>query len=352
MIDLITKLQHLVTKKIDGKNLHGIAVKVEKGNGEVIFKGSSGNLGVDTQYFIASTTKIYITALIMKLVSEDKISLDDTLEKFFSDAIVSNLNNFRGTDYCSEITIRNLLAHTSGIPDYFMGKLPDGTSLLDSITQGKDQTWTFEDALTMAKSQSSGFKPNQKGRALYSDTNFQILGRIVEIVRDSTIAEVLMDEIFKPLGLGSTYLYVDSEDKKPLPLYYKDKTLNIPKAMTSFKADGGIVSTLDDCMKFVKAFFDGSIFPKSYLEEMTVEFNRIFFPLQYGVGLMKFDFPSIFTLFRKTPILLGHSGLSGAFSYYSPQLDLYICGTVNQIAYPSNSYRMLVEVMQMLKNNL
>lgn len=352
MNDLTTKLQNLITKKINGKNLHGIAVKIEKGNGEVIFRSASGNLGVDTQYFIASTTKIYITALIMKLVSEDKLSLDDTLEKFFPAELITNLNNFQGTDYSSEITIRNLLSHTSGIPDYFMGKLLDGTSLQDSIVAGDDRAWTFEEAITMSKSLKPNFKPNQKGRALYSDTNFQVLGRIIEIVRGSTIAEVLMNEIFKPLGLEKTYLYTDPQDTKPFPLYYKDTTLNIPKAMTSFKADGGIVSTSDDSMRFVKAFFDGSIFPKSYLEEMTEEFNRIFFPLQYGVGLMKFDFPAIFTLFRKTPILLGHSGLSGAFSYYSALLDVYICGTVNQIANPSNSYRMLVEMMQMLKNNL
>lgn len=204
----------------------------------------------------------------------------------------------------------------------------------------------------MAKSINSNFAPGQKGKALYSDTNFQILGQIIEIVRGQPIKEVFENEIFQPLKMQQTYLYTDPSDTTPFPLYYKDKVLNIPQAMSSFKADGGIVSTVEESTKFIRAFTDGTIYPKHYLDEMTASYNRIFFPLQYGIGLMKFELPRIFTLFQKIPSLIGHSGLSGAFSYYCPDLDLYITGTVNQVASPASSYRMLIELVQILKRAL
>jgi CubicO group peptidase (beta-lactamase class C family) len=345
-------LQNLINKKIDNKNIHGIILNIERGNGEIVFKSSAGNLQVKTQYFIASTTKLYTTALIMKMVSEGKISLKDKLEKFFPSEIIANLNNYKGKDYSYEITIKDLLSHTSGIPDYFMGKLLNGQSLQNALSLGKDQSWTFEEAISMAKLIKPKFAPGQKDKALYSDTNYQILGKIIEIIMQEPINKVYESEIFKQFNTNKTYLYTNPKDITPFTLYYKAKPLNIPLAMTSFQADGGIVSTLDDSMQFIKAFFDGSIFPKSYLEEMTSVFNRIFFPLKYGTGLMKFDFPAIFTLFRKTPLLLGHSGLSGAFEYYCPELDVYVVGTVNQVANPSNSYRLLIEIMQILKKGL
>jgi len=56
------------------------------------------------------------------------------------------------------------------------------------------------------------FKPGQKGKAYYSDTNYQLLGKIIEIVTDMTISQALATYVFKPLGLEKTYLYQDSND--------------------------------------------------------------------------------------------------------------------------------------------
>jgi len=189
------------------------------------------------------------------------------------------------------------------------------------------------------------FKPGAKGKAFYSDTNYQLLGRVIEIITGKRIGAVLKEFIFEPLQLRNTYLYDDSNDTTPVSLYYKTDPLCIPLAMTSFGPDGGIVSTARESMTFLRAFFGGQLFPKEYISELTI-WNRIFFPLQYGIGVARFKLPRIFSPFKPIPELIGHSGLSGAFAYYCPEKDLYLTGTVNQIAKPGLSFRLMIKLLK------
>jgi len=115
-------------------------------------------------------------------------------------------------------------------------------------------------------------------------------------------------------------------------------------AMTSFGPDGGIVSTANESMIFLKAFFNGKLFPKEYLDEMK-DWNKIFFPLQYGIGIARFKLPRIFSPFKPVPKLIGHSGLSGAFAYYCPEKDIYLTGTVNQIHNAGLSYKLMIRIL-------
>jgi CubicO group peptidase (beta-lactamase class C family) len=254
------------------------------------------------------------------------------------------LHVFKGADYSNVLTISNLMAHTSGLPDYFEDKSPDGRSLMQKLQEGADQSWNFEQTVEMSKKMNPKFAPDTTGKAHYSDTNFQLLGKIIEEIYGKSISQVMQEQIFIPLGLTKTYLYDDSSDKTPAVMYFKNKALDIPKAMTSFAADGGIVSTSAETMVFLKAFFNGTFFPKTYLPELY-KWNSVMFPLEYGAGIMKFQLPAIFTLFRKMPAFIGHSGLSGAFAYYIPEKDVYLTGTVNQIHNPGTSYKMLIRIV-------
>lgn len=343
--DMQDKIEKIFNSILKSKDSFGVSLRIERGNGEVISNLAGGNLEIESQYFIASTTKLYTTAIIFKLISEEKLNLEDKLAKFFDANTISGLNVFRGQDYSSEINVRQLLAHTSGIPDYFSGKNSLGVSLEARLMKGVDEKWDFEKALTYAKTLKSPFYPGQQGKAEYSDTNFQILGRIIEILREKKIEEVFKEEIFDFLNLKKTYCFTGSGSQKPIPLYYKNSELVIPKAMSSFGADGGIVSTSQELMIFLKAFFQGKMFPIEYINLMREEYNHIFFPLQYGVGIMKFQLPRIFTLFKVYPELLGHSGLSGAFAFYAPEKDIYMTGTTNQLAARGRSYEMMVRVL-------
>ncbi len=345
----LAKLEKTFQSASRGKNIHGGCLRIENGKGEVVFEGQAGNFTQQSRYFIASTTKIYTTSIIMKLRSEGLLELDDQLSKFYKDSEITGISVIGGVDFSQQITVRQLLAHTSGLADYFSGKNGGSKSAEEDLMAGKDMPWTLESALTMVRSLKPKFKPGAPGKAYYSDTNYQLLGGIIERLRGKKIGEVFQQEIFGPLGLKNTYLFeVGQQDSALIPLYYRENSLYIPQAMASFGPDGGIVSNSQDSARFLRAFFQGEIFPEEYLFEMTAEYNRIFFPLRYGVGLMMFQLPAIFTLFRKFPELLGHSGLSGAFSFYAPKLDLYFTGSLNQIAARSASYQMLVKCMQAL----
>ena len=66
--------------------------------------------------------------------------------------------------------------------------------------------------------------------------------------------------------------------------------------------------------------------------------------MQYGVGIMRFKLPRIFSPFRGTPEFVGHSGLSGAFAFHCPVKGLFLCGTVNQLTPPSLSFRLMMKL--------
>jgi len=340
------KFQNIINKTIDNKSVFGTVLTVVKGNDS--WTGSAGNLTNEQPYFIASTTKLYVTALILKLKADGKLSLDDKISNYLSPEVMHKLHVYKAVNYSDTLTISNLLAHTSGLPDYFEDKGADGKNLLQKLQEGADQSWTFEQAVEMSKKMPPKFAPDTKGKAHYSDTNFQLLGKIVENIYGKTIAEVMNEVIFQPLGLKQTYMYADAVDKTPAVMYFKNKPLDICKAMTSFGADGGIVSTSAETMVFLKAFFNGTFFSTTYLPELY-KWNSVMFPLEYGVGIMKFQLPAIFTMFKKMPAFIGHSGLSGAFAYYVPDKDIYLAGTVNQIHNPGTSYKMLIQIVNSIK---
>jgi len=340
-----TQLQRILDKSVSAKNIFGGVVSLQTRDEQ--WTAASGNLKPDSSYYIASTSKLFVTTIIMQMRNAGQINLEDPIAKFLPAEWMNQLHVYKGRDYSSELTVHHLLSQTSGLADYFGQKTPNGKSLQDSILTGKDQGWGIEEVVRWSKNIGAQFIPGQKRKALYSDTNFQLLGKIIEIVRAKALAEVFLSDIILPLQLTSTYLYQDTKDTLPINIYYKSSPLHIPLAMSSFKADGGIVSNAEESLVFIKAFFEGRLFPHLYLKEMQ-NWNKIFFPLQYGVGLARFALPRIFSPFKKPPELIGHSGLSGAFAFYSPQKDAYISGTLNQIDKPQQSFRLILKLLDTL----
>ena len=337
--------QTVLDKTVDGKKVFGTSFAFKKDT--LIWQGASGNLSIEQSYFIASTTKLFTTAIILKLRAEGMLSLDDKIGNYVDKSILSGLHIYEGKDYSHELTIKHLLSHTSGLPDYFQGRGTSGKSLENEITEGYDQFWTFEQAIERTKKMTPLFAPGTKGKANYSDANFQLLGKIIETITHKSYSESCKEFIIQPLGLTKTYLYQDSTDKTPKTLYYKSNELNIPKAMTSFGADGGIVSTSTDMLIFIEAFFTDKLFPLTYIDELQ-EWNKIFFPMKSGIGIHLFKLPWIFNPSGSVPYFIGHSGLSGALAYYSPKEKIFLVGTVNQVAHPDISFKTMIKLTQQI----
>ena len=346
MNDKQEKVQLILDKAIDKKKVFGASFCI-KNKGELYF-AASGDMEENSQYFIASTTKLFTTAVILNLRSNGKLKLEDSISKYIEPSILEGLHKYKNIDYSSQITIKNLLAHTSGLPDYFQGKNDKGQSLEMELMEIEDRAWSFEESIQMTKRLNSLFPPGTNGKANYSDTNFQILGKIIEFITKKSLSENYQELIISPLQLEKTYLYSDISDKSPIDMYYKNSVLHIPKAMTSFGPDGGIVSTSKDMIVFIESFFKGKFFSESYITELKV-WNPIFFPMQSGIGIHRFKLPWIFNPFGSVPELIGHSGLSGALAYCNLEKDLFITGTVNQIAYPDSSFRLAIKLIQSIK---
>lgn len=340
------KLEAGFARFMEGRNLFGGTVRLETHDGLFVWESAAGDLAIGDPYFIASTTKLYVTAVLLALRSQGRLGLDDLLIDHVSLGLVVGIHNFP-TDATASLTIRQLMSHTSGLPDYFQQKRPEGSSLQKDITSGRDQAWTFDDVLAASRRMKPPFAPGTPGKAFYSDTNYQLLGKVIETITGASLDQVLRAMIFDPLSLTETYLYTDPSDERPRHLYYKDKALRIPQAMVSFGPDGGIVSTAGETMTFLKAFFDGTFFPTDYLPELY-HWNKIFFPLQYGVGVMRFQLPRYLSPFGPAPELIGHSGLSGAFAFNAPAQGLYCTGTVNQVAQPGRSFRLLLRLLNQM----
>lgn len=348
MTTIETQLQAVLNKTVDGKKIFGTSFALKKG--DYSWQGASGNLSIDQPYFIASTTKLFTTAIILHLASQGRLHMDDPIHRYLDASLMSGLHIYKGKEYSKELTIKHLLAHTSGLPDYFQGKGKNGRSLEDELMTGNDISWSFEEAIERTKAMEALFIPGTKYKANYSDANFQLLGKIIEKITDTSYSTCCDELIIEPCGLANTYLYADSADTTPKTLFYKTKELPIPKAMSSFGSDGGIVSTSADLLLFIEAFFTGKFFPVEDIEDLQ-QWNRIFFPMRSGIGIHLFKLPWIFNPTGEVPQFIGHSGLSGALAYYAPSENLFIVGTVNQVAHPDMSFKTMIKLTQKVKKS-
>jgi CubicO group peptidase (beta-lactamase class C family) len=340
------KIQELISKQVDNKNCFGTVLSIHKNNETKTF--SAGNIKKDTQFFIASTTKLFTSALIFQLFDENKLDFDDYIHKYLDSQIINNLHTYKNKDYSREIKIKHLLSQSSGLSDYFEDKNTDTKtdSLLEDLTKGIDNIWTFEDAIILAKKMSHKFPPSDN-KAFYSDTNYQLLGKIIENILENSIENILYNKIIEKLNLQNTYLYVNEDDDRPIDIYFKKKKLHIPKAMSSFKADGGIVSTADEMIIFLRAFFENILFEFD-IKNYAHKWNRVMYPLEYGLGIMRFKLPWILSPKFKSMEFVGHSGLSGAYAFYNPDKNVYLTGTVNQINNPGQSFKLMLKILNVL----
>mgnify|MGYP000114241816 CR=1 FL=1 len=347
MIQHKEELRQLTQRWLNRKKLTNLSLSLSQKEDDWNFV--AGDFQKNPSYFIASTTKLFITALFLQLQAEGRLDLDDRIAKYLEDSILHKLHVWKGKDYSHEISIKHLLSQTSGLADYFEQGPKGQESLRDQLMAGKDRSWELSDVLKLAKSTGAQFSPAYKRKALYSDTNFQLLGHLLEVILDQDLSTIIAERISRPLQMEHTFLFTDPNDQTPVPLQYKRLPLKIPQAMASFGPDGGIVSTSKDMLRFIKAFFDGQLFPVDDVNALK-DWRKIFFPLQYGIGLARFRLPRIFTPFSPSPEWIGHSGVSGAFAFYYPQKELYLTGTVNEIHPSSLPFQLMVKLTNIIES--
>jgi D-alanyl-D-alanine carboxypeptidase len=184
------RIDDYVEAEIRKRHIPGVSIAVVQ-DGKVVRAKGYGMANVElsvlatenTVYQLASVTKTFTAAAIMMLVEEGKLGLDDKISKRLSDLPAAWEN----------VTVRQLLNHTSGIKSY--------TSVRDFVkTARKD--YTHREILELVAKEPLDFAPGEKW--LYNNTGYFVLGMLIEKVTGKTYGEFLTERIFKPLGMTQT----------------------------------------------------------------------------------------------------------------------------------------------------
>ena len=336
------RLQRLAERTARSRRVQGLLVAVESDDGALSVHAAAGQADADAPYFIASIAKMYTAAIIGQLIDEAQLRADDRLVDLLPELDLRGVHHRGGTDATGDVRLPHLLDQTSGLPDYFEG------GVAKDLAAGRDRSYDIHDVVDIARSTDAEFAPGDRdgGRAAYSDTNYLLLTAIIEAVTGASYADAVQRRIATPLGLSSTYVFDGGDTSGILPLRRGSAPVSIPQALASEQGAGGVVSTLDEQLRFSRAFHAGELF-----DLQRPRFNRVFANVDYGGGMMRFQLPRWMTLGAATPELIGHSGWTGTFLFYASELGVHLAGAFNQMDSPVRPFRLMPRMTRVLQQS-
>ncbi len=278
---------------------------------------------------VASVTKTFVAASILRLYEEGKIKLDDPINRYLPKEYTEILDT-EGYP-TSVITIRQLLTHTSGIFDY--ARAPE---FYEAVQGAPKHRWTrMEQVRSAIKWGKPYFEPG-KGYQ-YSDTGYILLGEIIERSSGKPLAEsyrTLLD--FKKLGLDETYL----ETLEPVPAGVKElahpyfgetDTVDFDPSIDLY-GGGGLVSSVEDLARFYRALLQGTVFRHASTLQIMLTIPATNERSPGGAYAMGISRRSI-----GGKACWGHTGFWGTSAYHCPESDVTIVRHYNQ-AQPNEGF--------------
>jgi len=267
-----------------------------------------GNVPATTQtrYRIGSITKTFTATMIFQLIDEGKLTLSETLNTYFPSVKNSE-----------KITVSNLLNHRSGIHN-FLGD----SEIFQYLTLPK----TSVEMVGIISKNKPDFEPGAKTE--YSNSNYVLLGYIIEKLTGKTYSQNLDQRIVSKLKLKETYYGGKADLAKNESFSYKlmGKWMQQPETDLSIPAGAGaIVSTPSELNQFVAALFAGKLVKPGSLEQMKT--------ITDGMGM------GLFTIPFGTKTGYGHNGSIDGFvsnMFYFPEDNLAVSICSNGVSYPLN----------------
>ena len=212
---------------------------------------------VNTKYKIASYTKQFTAASILKIYESGKIKLEDNIKKYIPEYTHSD-----------NITIHQLLSHTSGVPEHTNFK---EYKISEAIS--------FSIILDRLNKRELDFKPGN--RAEYSNSNYVLLAKIVEIVSGIDIETFYKEYMFKPAGLENTGVSRNEDIISELAQGYTYSGQGIINAdyydMSGAYGSGFLYSTVEDILKWIKALLNFKIIKAETLKKMMTPYGHIWY---------------------------------------------------------------------------
>ena len=249
-------------------------------------------------YRAGSVTKPLVATVVLQLVAEGKLSLSDTVERWLPGIL----------PYGDQVTIRQLLNHTSGVPDNALEPLV----MLYTVPDGRARAWTPRELVALVADQPPNFPPGTDWS--YSNTGYVLAGMIIEKATGRKLGQELTRRIIRPLRLRDTVFPVNRPTiPGPNPRGYSlpfneeagpllDFTIYNPSLAWGA---GNLISDLGDLEHFFHALLGGRLLPPRLLAEMTTPVPVGVPGFSYGLGLLMFETPS--------GRLIGHGGEAPGF---------------------------------------
>jgi D-alanyl-D-alanine carboxypeptidase len=279
-----TALRPLIDRIIAG-GAPGLIVLSRNNADEVLLASGDGNLAPRTSMAatdrmrMGSLVKSFVATAMLQLAEEGKVDLDGAIETHLPAAVPNG----------RAITIRQLLNHTSGIFDYWQDE-----SFFDRLLGDPSLVWPPATLVELAVAHPP---LNEPGAAwAYSNTNYILLGEVIESVFGRSLGEELTRRIFEPLELDATSFDSLPSISGAYAHGYADLGESVPADLTmvdpsaAWAAGGGLVSTAEDVADFYSALLGGELLsPSSLAEMMTTVPARG--GLDYGLGLAEVAVP-------------------------------------------------------------
>lgn len=230
---------------------------------------------------VGSITKVITSLTTLSLVDDGLLGLDDRATEHLTRVAVPD-----------GVTVRDLLQHTSGIPSY-----TDVEAFFGAVLDDPTRRWVPEEMIEFVADQEPMFAPGE--RFEYSNTNYALLGILIEELTGRPLHEVVRERVLDPAGMSTTYLAGAEDGPAPTDAYteFGDRPLSpidfdYTAIATSAWSGGALVSSAEDLHRMFTVLFDGDIITDEMRREMTA--NE-----EYGLGIDPWD---------AADTLVGHGG--------------------------------------------
>ncbi|OAN18543.1 hypothetical protein A3K86_06550 [Photobacterium jeanii] len=306
---------------------------------------------------LASVGKLFTSVLIGLLVEERLLRFDDPVSLYLDSELCESLEHLAATQpsynisnlrFSDQLTVRHLLMQTSGLPDVFF-------PLMEKLKAGElyDPTATSSVAISPREAILWGCEHLKYQSALgtkhvYTDTNYYLLGLIIEQATGMTFQQAIQQWIFAPLAMDHAWLHGLSKPSKscyqPANLYIDEQDfLAIKGSHLLDYAGGSVIAPLPEYLTFMQSLVNGKLLNSTIVDQMVSDDIAMGFPalgFRYGYGVWKTR--PIPLLLPKNHYCWGCVGVTGAFMFYHPQTETYIIGTFNNNKYREKALRFVI----------
>jgi D-alanyl-D-alanine carboxypeptidase len=265
-------------------------------DGRVVWSATTGGARPSDRFVIASATKTLVATLVLRLVDEGRLALADPVERYVP-----------GIPYGTRIALADLLAHRSGLAEYF------GLPGLADAWDDPDHAWSMEELLAAIRRSRPAREPGTQ--FVYTNTNYVLLGAVLEQVTGEGLEALLRRELTDPLGLRALSFervapaggrLVTGHERHRGRLVDLSDGGRVPNdAIGAVWPDGGIATTATDLARFLDALLGGRLLAPATLAQMTDTADD-----GYGYGLETISAPG-----GVGPVI-GHDGVYGGYTSY------------------------------------